>query len=71
MSTINTATTDVWSDAILAAQDAEHQHPMILRTMAARYATGTVLAHLREFASSASHDDLVAEIDALHREVTR
>lgn len=34
-------------------------------------AMACVLAHLQGFASAASHDDLLAEIDALYREVIR
>ena len=61
----NTAAEDAYLDAILAGQQAEGEHPMIVRAIAARRAVFTMLDHLEEFASVASHQDLVKEISDL------
>jgi hypothetical protein len=46
-------------------------HPSAAAVVGTRAGMGDILAHLQGFARAASHEDLIAEIDCLAREVIR
>lgn len=70
MVTVNTATHEAVVDALVAAVESQSEVPMLPVMAGARRAVREVTGYLQEFAAGASFEDLVAEIDALHRSVT-
>lgn len=69
--TLNTATQDALDRAVLAGMRARPQLPALSLVVVSQDTLAEAFTYLRDFAANSSHEDLLAEIDALHHGVTR